>query len=243
MSPTVPIEHITHALVQARRHGDPWLPPGGFDAALGMSDAYRIQDAVAKALGWFPSGRPAAWKAGGKPAMSAAPMPRVVASGAPWDHAVGHDLVAEAEIAVRLGRTPTHAADAADCVATLCVSLEIVGTRLAGGLSAPAAWKLADQGVHGLLVVGAERDWTPRDWAAQSCSLQINDQPVLRATGTHPNGDVLAPLTWLCTHARERGLPLQAGDLVTTGAWLVAPIRWGDRITVAFDNLGTASLG
>lgn len=243
MSATDPIEHIANALVKARRHGNSWLPPGGFDAALGLSDAYRIQDAVAAAMGWFPSGRPSAWKAGGKPAMSAAPLPRVLASGAPWDHAVGHDLVAEAEIAVRLGRTPTSAADAANCVATLCVSLEIVGTRLAGGLTAPAAWKLADQGVHGVLVVGPERPWAPRDWATQDCSLRINDEPALLATGTHPNGDVLAPLAWLYAHAAERGLPLQAGDLITTGAWLVAPVRHGDRITVAFEGVGAVSLG
>ena len=242
MTSTEHLRQIADSLVEARRSGEAWSP-GTFDDALGLVEAYCVQDAVASSMGWFPSGRPSAWKAGGKPAMSAAPLPMVLASGAAWVDAVGHDLVAEAEIAVRLGRTPTSAADAAACVATLCVSLEVVGTRLAGGLAAPAAWKLADQGVHGVLVVGPESPWAPRDWATQPCSLQINDEPALHATGTHPNGDVLAPLTWLYTHALERGLPLQAGDLITTGAWLVAPVRHGDQITVGFKGAGAVTFG
>lgn len=236
------IRHVADHLVQARRNGEAWSP-AGFDDTLAIDEACRVQDAVAAAMGWFPSGRPTAWKAGGKPIMSAAPLPSVLTSGAPWGGPCGHDLVAEAEIALRLGRTPASAADTADCVATFCVSLEIVGTRLAGGLSAPSAWKLADQGVHGVLVIGPEQAWAPRDWGRQICSLRINDEPARRACGTHPNGDVLAPLAWLYGHALERGLALQAGDLVTTGAWLVAPVRHGDRIAVAFEGVGEACLG
>ena len=69
----------------------------------------------------------------------------------------GHALVAEEEIPLRLGGTPASGSYSADCVATFCVSLDIVGTRLAGSLSAPSGWKLADQCVHLVLVIGPER--------------------------------------------------------------------------------------
>ena len=62
------------------------------------------------------------------------------------------------------------------------------------------------------------------------------------AKGTHPNGNAPHPLPWLFDHAQARGRGLRAGDLVTTGAWVVLPVQPGDHVEVAFEGLGTASV-
>jgi 2-keto-4-pentenoate hydratase len=236
------IHTIARGLVQARRSGVPWQPDA-FDDTLDAHGAYQVQDAVAAELGWFAGSRPVVWKAGGPPAASGAPLPRVWPSGSPWNDWRPRELIVEAEVALRLGRTPASAADAADCVATMCVSIELVGTRLVNGLQAPAAWKLADQGVHELLVAGAEVPYAPRDWARQACHVRINGAARATVAGTHPNGDVMLPLAGLVSLARERGLSLRAGDLVTTGAWWAEPVQPGDVIEVVFEGIGSARFG
>lgn len=237
---------IVHALVQARRSGVPWQP-ASFDPALQVADAYRIQDAVASGMGWFSAdgGRVAGWKAGGKGQMTAAPLPVVLASGATWQPGASRDLLLEAEVAFRLGRTPASAADVLACISHVCVSIEIVGTRMVGGLASPGAWKTADQQMHGVLAVGAESPYAAsqlRDWAQQTFTAHVNGTLRAEGKGSHPNGDATAPLPWLFDHAQARGRSLRAGDLVTTGAWAVAPIAPGDLVEVAFAGIGAASV-
>ncbi|MDO9406482.1 MAG: fumarylacetoacetate hydrolase family protein [Polaromonas sp.] len=233
---------IARELVQAHRTGVAWNP-GSFDTALSTDDGYRIQDLVAAELGWFASGQAAAWKAGGKaPNMSGSPLPVVLPSGSSWSSAGTQGLAMEAEVAVRLARTPTGPQDVLDCIGGLCVSIELVGTRLQGGMEAPGPWKFADQQVHAVLVTGPEIPFSPRDWAAQSFEVQINGTSAGKGTGTAANGDPLSTLPWLFDHAIRRGLPLRAGDLITTGAWAVIPVKAGDRIRTTFDGIGEAEV-
>ncbi len=238
---------LVSALVQARRSGTSWQP-AGFDDALGalsVEDAYRVQQAVAAQLGWFAGGEVPGWKAGGKGVMTAAPLPLVLASGATWQPGATRELLAEAEVAFRLGRTPTSAQDVLDCISSICVSIEVVGTRIVGGLSAPGPWKTADQQVHGVLVAGAEQPYSarsPRDWATQSSVLQVNGKAQAEGKGSHPNGDGTAPLPWLFTHAQAQGLPLRAGTLITTGSWALCKIAPGDHVTASFPGIGETTV-
>lgn len=239
MSPLA--QSIASSLVQARRSGVAWQP-AAFDAALSLDDAYRIQDGIAAELGWFASGRPSAWKGGGQAQMNAAPLPVVLASGAHWSSVGSHDLAMEAEVALRLARTPSGPDDIVACIGSLCVTIELVGTRMVGGMKAPLPWKLADQQVHGVLVAGAEIPYSPRDWAEQACVVKINGRVRAESKGSHPSGNALHPLPWLVDHARSRKLDLRAGDLITTGAWAVIPIEPGDSIDVEFAGIGAASV-
>ena len=233
---------IVQQLAQAHRSGLAWQP-GPFDESLSVADAYRIQDAVATELGWFASGNVPAWKAGGKGNMGAAPLPVLLQSGATWQPGATLEPAMEAEVAFRLGKTPTSADDVLACIASMCVSIEMVGTRMVGGMLAPAAWKTADQQLHGVLVAGAEVPFTPsRDWAEQAYSVKINGATRADAKGTHPNGNAPEPLPWLFEHARARGRSLRAGDLVTTGAWVVIKVQPGDLVEVAFEGIGSASV-
>ncbi len=237
---------IVSALLEARRSGQPWQPEA-FDASLDLADAYAIQSGVAQALGWFPQG-PRAWKVGGTALVTAAPLPELLASPASWPAAAQPEWLIEAELAFRLSRTPVGPYDLLDCLGTVCVSIELIGTRLVDGLQAPTAWKIADQSVHAGLVIGPERPYAelagygPADWAAQACRIEVNGQTRLQGQGGHPSGDPLATLPWLLDHAAAHGAGLRAGDLVTTGAWLLTTVRAGDDVTVSFDGLGQARL-
>jgi 2-keto-4-pentenoate hydratase len=235
---------LVQSLVQARRSNTPWQPPA-FEDTLSVEDAYRIQQAVAAQMGWFAEGKVPAWKAGGKGVMTAAPLPVLLPSGATWQPGATRELIAEAELAFRLARTPTSAQDVLDCIGSVCVSIEVVGTRMVGGLGAPGAWKTADQQVHGVLVAGTEHPYrarTPQEWAQQACVLEVNGAVQAEGTGTHPNGNPPAPLPWLIAHAAAQGLPLQAGTLVTTGAWALCKIAPGDRVTARFPGVGETSV-
>jgi len=228
---------IARELVQAHRTGVAWQP-ASFDAALTADEAYRIQGAVAREMGWFKDGR-AAWKVGGiAPNMSGSPLPVVLPSGATWPAAHAHGLTMEAEIAVRLARTPTRADEVLACIGEVCATIELVSTRLVDGLAAPTPWKLADQQIHGVVIAGVAKPFVPRsDWASQAFTVDINGKRVKEDAGTVGNGDPLSTLPWLFEHAKSIGLPLQAGDLITTGAWAIIRIAPGDHVHVKFDGL------
>ncbi|APW39187.1 hypothetical protein RD110_19830 [Rhodoferax koreense] len=234
---------IVDHLLEARRSNQPW--PAPFDETPSTEDAYAIQAAVGEALGWFPEGAKA-WKVGGKGPISAAALPEVLQSPAAWATTGPDEVVIEAELALRLARTPTGPQDVAACIGTVCVSIEIVGTRLVGGLTAPPAWKLCDQGLHAGLVIGAEQPFAPyaaytlEDWARQPCQLLVNGQLVKETKGTHPTGDPLSGMPGLTEHAARYTGGLRAGDLVTTGAWIIEKVRPGDKVEVRFEGFGKA---
>ena len=61
--------------------------------------------------------------------------------------------------------------------------------------------------------------------------------------GGHPLVDPLIPLVWMANHLSQRGIGLQAGDVITTGSY--AGCRWvapGAQVTVEFAELGAASV-
>jgi len=237
---------IVQGLVSARRSRQAWSHGSG-TPELGVDDAYAIQSGVASALGWFPDG-PKAWKVGGHPLITAAPLPDVLVSPARWNCSSPDGVLIEAELAFRLADTPARPEDVLACIGAVCVSIELIGTRLSDGLSAPAHWKLADQGVHAGLVAGSETPYavcahfSDADWRQQRCSVVVNGRLELQGQGTHPSVNPLAALPWLVAHAAQHTGGLRAGDLITTGAWATLTVVPGDVVEVVFDGLGSAKL-
>jgi 2-keto-4-pentenoate hydratase len=239
------LQAIVQGLLSARQCGQPWAT--NFLPELSVDDAYAIQAGVASKLGWF-ADRPQAWKVGGTTQITAAPLPQVLNSPATWHLAAQDEMLVEAELAFRLGCTPYRPEDVWACLGTVCVSIEVIGTRLVGGLDAPAHWKLADQGVHAGLIIGAESpyaacaDFTLEDWRQQACQVVVNGQLLKQVRGTHPSVSPLTTLPWLVEHADQHTGGLQEGDLITTGAWAVASVHPGDLVEVGFDGFGTVRL-
>lgn len=240
------LQDIVQGLVSARQSGIPWpIPPQHM--ALSLDDAYAVQAGVAERLGWFPDG-PRAWKVGGTSEITAAPLPQVLSSPAKWDATPHDEVLVEAELAFRLTRTPDRAKDVLACLGSICVSVEVIGTRLAQGLDAPAQWKLADQGVHAGLIIGPETPaaawiaFTLDDWRQQACQMRVNGQVVRQTQGSHPAVSPLTTLPWLVDHAARHAGGLRAGDLITTGAWTVLPAHPGELVEVMFEGLGAVSV-
>jgi 2-keto-4-pentenoate hydratase len=239
------------ALLAARRTNRPV-------AAVPVTDAeaaYAVQDAVARTLGWF-DGVPRHWKSGGASrdaALTHAPLPPAGVWTSPAT--VGDWPVRlrgiEAEIALRLARDvdAAHAAaldldDARGLVDAMCVSIEIVESRWQESLGAPPLARLADLQSHGALVLG---DWVPyepqRDWGAQPLRVEIAAAPPAEFRGTHALADPAFVLPGWLRHATRDGATLRAGTAVTTGSWCgVLFAHAGDRVTVTFDGVGSASV-
>ena len=243
-----PIQFATQALLQARRDQQRVPAPPLPDAAA----AYAVQAQVAESLGWFGNGAPGHWKSGG-PSREAvathAPLPPAgiwasPADGRAWPF---NFRVIEAEVALRLGSAvdaqvaaSLSLTQARALVDAMCVSIEVVDSRWAEGLQAPALAKLADLQSHGALVLG---DWMPfeptRDWTAQVCTVRIGSQPLHQFRGTHSMADpAFVLLAWL-RHATRDGAVVPAGTVLTTGTWCgMLPAQAGDEVAVHFEGIG-----
>lgn len=247
------IDETIHSLIDARRTNR--LVSVADSHLADAQAAYAAQDAVASACGWF-DGLPARhWKSGGpsrEAVLTHAPLPPagVWASPAQAGEWPFHLRGIEAEIALRLGRevSPELAmsldvAGAAELIDAMCVSIEIVDSRWENGLNAPALAKLADQQLHGALVLGAWVPFAPRDWAAQVARAQVGAQAPVEHQGTHSLGDPAFLLPAWLRHATRQGHSLPAGTVVTTGTWVgVLHAAAGDLVTAEFPGIGSASV-
>lgn len=247
------LQSAVEALVQARVHQRPVDITQAAQGVTSAGQAYEVQQGVADRLQWFRQGTPRHWKSGGpsrEAVLTHAPLPPdgiwTSPASTAWPFAMRG---IEAEIALRLAR-PVDATLAASLdrdsacqlVDAMTVSIEVVDSRWAQGLEAPALLKLADLQSHGALVLG---DWVPfdaaRDWSAQVCHVQIADAPAQAFRGTHSLGDPAYVLPAWLRHATRAGEVLPAGSVVTTGTWCgILHAQPGDTVVATFDGIGEA---
>ncbi|WP_116472533.1 2-keto-4-pentenoate hydratase [Zobellella maritima] len=223
-----------------------------------VEQAYAIQDGLARKL-WLDQGlRTSCWKVGApKPGVTpySAPIPpqRVHDSGTLVDTDAFHMIGIEGELAFRLGRplepraTSYSDAEVRDAIGELCVTIELVDTRLQDWQQAGALWRLADNQINGALVVGSGiADWQGIKFGSQPVILRFNGVEQANKTGGHPLGDPTQLLGWAVNHLVARNGGLQAGDLITTGTWTgMIFVEPGTEVEVVFPGIGEArvSLG
>ena len=244
------LEPLRDALVDAH-HGRITVDAGELPVPGSDADAYAVQQSVADALRWFAAAPPSAWKVGASSRdaePNAAPLPpsRVVASPAQFAAGAFNRILIEGEIAFRL-KAPIEAHDEAGVRAAIgewLVTIEVVDPRYADIDRATATQKLADQGVHGALVVGSGRPFSDAiDWGALVARVLRNGDLVRETRGGHPLRNLLFLLPWLAQHAAARGMPLRAGDVITAGTWTgVFEAFSGETIDVEFEGIGRASV-
>ena len=157
----------------------------------------------------------------------------------------------EGEFAFRLGRTlpPREAAythtDVADAVEAVAGAIELVGTRIAGGLAGKGRFLVtADGGVNIALVTGRwTTDWRRLDLKTHRVAMRINGKLLGQGEGARALGDPMNVLVWLANQQSRFGRGLMAGDIVSTGTCTgldrVAP---GDRAVADFGSLGQVEL-
>ncbi|MBG9390313.1 2-keto-4-pentenoate hydratase [Caenimonas aquaedulcis] len=188
--------------------------------------AFRVQDATLASLG--PIG---GWKVGAKgldQEPNCAPLPAagffssgITLAGPPW-RMRGIEL----EVAVRLAHDlvprdgPPDAATVRAAIGEVLPAIEVVETRLADWRDSTPLAQLADLQSHGGMVLGAPSTLVPDDVDLRvvEAYLAFDGQPVAVTRGANPAADIWRLLSWLAWHCVQRGAPLRAGQVVTTGS-------------------------
>jgi 2-keto-4-pentenoate hydratase len=224
MTSTFDAQAIAHQLAAAWQ-GGPAVPAAQVPVA-DLAQAYAVQDATLAKLG---AGY--GWKAGAttdtaEPACAPLPVARRFDSGASVKLHPGVLRSVELEVAVLLGADLLPAGrllsrgELLASVSALVPTIEVVDSRLAEARDAPYLVRLADLQSHGALVVGAESAMKPEalDLSTQHAQLWFDGERVADTTGGHKAPDIWRVLAWLAVQAEQRGKPLRAGQLVTTGS-------------------------
>lgn len=249
------VETVARALLDARRSQRPVDAEPLERALAGAEEAYAVQERVARDCAWFDSAVPRHWKSGGPnrgAVLTHAPLPPQRVWNSPA-HAPGthcHLHLIEAEVALRLARDvgPADAAaltheTAPSLVDAMAVSIEILDSRWQQGPKSGALLKLADLQSHGALVLGAWQPFAPRDWARQTCVVQIGDAAARTFEGTHGLEDPAWLLPVWLRHVTRNGASAPAGTVVTTGTWCgMLPAQPGALVRVRFEGIGEAQV-
>ena len=163
----------------------------------------------------------------------------------------------EPEFAFRLGadlparEAPYDRAELVQAIVSLHPAFEVVTSAFgAAWTGAGLAQLIADNGVHGCLVLGpGSQDWQDLDLAAQEVVFESDGAEVGRGRGANALGHPLNALAWLADlgvladQETQVHRGLRAGDLITTG--LVTPFAYaeaGTTLRADFGVLGAVEL-
>ena len=191
-----------------------------------MAGVYALQDEIIRQIG--PVG---GWKilagAAGEPTCSPIPAKRYYVSGDTISASRHRFVLAEVEIAVKLGADLHAGADAAmveAAIASLHPVLEMVGSPFVDRDTIATNAKLGDLQSNGAVIVGPALDPTIRSELPRlPASLRL-DGAMAKSAETGASWEAITEaVRWLASHAASRGLPLKADDIIITGARVVAP--------------------
>lgn len=207
---------FAEALALARREGRL------IDEAPPLSGRAEAMSVQAQALAANAEGR-AGWKVAIHPVQGpvAAPLPSGLTRPGGSAFVLPQDVSVEIEIAVRLARDlpeGEHSRRAvADAVDGMCLGVELVGTRLAGG-SDPFLPFLADSLANVAYVVGTMREPVEDEPAGRPCRAALDGVVFFDGPTELGHGD---PLQVLVDALRVPGVVpggFRAGEIVTTGS-------------------------
>ena len=157
----------------------------------------------------------------------------------------------EGEFAFRLGRDlpPRDAAygdaEVAQAIDAVAGAIEIVGTRLAGGLAGKGRFLVtADGGANIALITGPwTTDWCGLDLKAHRVSIRINGEERGRGEGARALGDPMNVMVWLANQQSRFGRGLGAGEIVATGTCTgLGNVKPGDNVVADFGSLGCVEM-
>jgi hypothetical protein len=213
-----------------------------------IDEAYWVQEVVLRGID---PRRPITWKVspprdGAEPTSSPTPYRAVKESPAEF-MSVNRLLGVEAEIAFRFAKAPKvkgRKIDIAAAVEEAFVLIELCETRFYNFEEMSPLLRLADFQSHGGFALGSgTAKWRDVDFSAQEVELSVNGKSAVARAGSHPSGDPFALVEWAAKHCASRGMPLAAGDIVTTGTWTgLTPINAGDEIVARFPGVGEAKM-
>lgn len=156
----------------------------------------------------------------------------------------------EAEVAIvlkaPLTRAQHTAADIAAATDYVCAAIEIVGSRIANW-DIKLADTIADNASSSHFVLGARQvRLADIDLAACAMTMTRRGETLSTGSGAACMGNPLNAAAWLADAMVKYGRPLQAGDVIMTGALgPMAAVAPGDTVEAKIEGLGTvrASFG
>lgn len=252
------LERLAVDLAEAWKSGQRFGLPALEDAPMDRTEAYAVQDRMAELIGEPVAG----WKVGaGLKAVQRleghdAPVPgRIFASrcvGSPARvpaHLYASPKV-ECEFAFRLTRAPTEsrralrAQDVADMVVFL-PAIEISCSRYCTtGRQVRTADTVADNGSGGGAVLGpAIAEWRHLAFESMAIDARIDGGPPLQAYAGDFRGNPLEVLAATIVSLKARGISLNEGDVVLTGALTVpTPLDAGQQFVARFGDAAVVEL-
>ncbi|HTH61642.1 MAG TPA: fumarylacetoacetate hydrolase family protein [Paraburkholderia sp.] len=190
-------------------------------------EAYDAQHATLRALGASIAG----WKVGAKSAdgpAQGAPLPAsgVFRKPATLSRAGYLKPGLELEIAFTLGRRfdahsgPYDDATVIGAIESVHAAIEVVASRFRAWPDVDKLWQLADLQNHGALVVGeGVRYDAAFPFVAPGLRFTFGGASAFDGTPANPAGDPRRLLAWVVNHSVARGVPVEAGTIVTAGTY------------------------
>ncbi len=241
---------IAETFVAARRSGEA-LPEYPGRLPPGLDDGYAVQEAAialeGSAIGGWKVGRIDPPIGGANRLTGPIFTRRIVESdGAPVEMPVFEKGfgAAEAEFLLRIGAAPTPGqrrfteAEAAALIGSVHVGIEIASSPFPAINELGPAVTISDFGNNNGLVVGpAIPDWRSADINAWPVELSINGERIGAATAAEMLDGPVGAARFLFELAAERGIALEAGQWISSGAVTgVHRVRPGDAVEARFDG-------
>jgi 2-keto-4-pentenoate hydratase len=176
---------------------------------------------------------------------------RVASSGGSLPFHPNRMAVAEIEFAFRFAQPlPPRAVayeveEVLSAVDSLHPAIEIPDSRYADFAAAGAPQLIADDACAHYFVAGAatRADWRRIDLARHKATGRIAGRYEREGSGANVLGDPRVALIWLANELRSLGVPLAAGQMVTTGTCMKPlEIQAGDRVEADFGEIGEVSI-
>ena len=150
---------------------------------------------------------------------------RVRDASAPLPFGANAMKVAEAEFAFRFGRDlpprtkPYAIAEVLDAVTTLHPAIEVPDSRYDDFVKVGAAQLIADNACAHDFVLGpaTSADWRSMDLVEHQVKGIVAGKLERDGKGANVLGDPRVALTWIANELSQLGIPLKAGQVVTTG--------------------------
>jgi 2-keto-4-pentenoate hydratase len=253
---TISTQVAVQRLIDARSSRDQLAPLTETDGDFTLEHAYAIQNALRAELNRHGE-RPIGWKLGATSPAGQAIMgvkepacgfllPAQYVSGAEVSVGDAISLCAEAEVAFRirakLAGPGVTAETAMHAVESAIPALELLDFIFSG--KPRAGDFIASSIIPKAIVLGSPvTSFEGLDLAREGVVYEHNGNVVGTYTTAEVMGNPLNALAWLANHLATRGMALEAGDVVMSGAIskMLRP-KAGDTICARFNRLGSVSI-
>jgi 2-keto-4-pentenoate hydratase len=234
-------DDLARRLIAAHEGGEPVGTVAPELVPTSLEEVYALQDRVIAHAGEI-----GGWKimAGGEGEPLCAPVPasRYYDEGAELDAGHHRLIIAEVEFAVKLGADLTPGVAVEQAIASLHPVLEFIANPFVDRDAMARNLLLGDLQSNGAIVVGPALDRSILDnLTTLKVGLDTDGSTVKTADTGASWTDVVAALGWLAQHAAARGLPLSAGQVIITGARVLAPLGGAAEIAGTLGAWGRVS--